>query len=89
MHNYTEAVFKFIGIFMHMPRKDILKITEKILKILSDKKEHSIQSISLKVNTQWRTAVKCLEFLQRIELVKERKGNVTYKAERLFSLKKG
>ncbi|MEK6882417.1 MAG: hypothetical protein AABY22_22545 [Nanoarchaeota archaeon] len=71
-----------------MPRKDILKITEKILKILSNKKEHSIQSISLKVNTQWRTAIKCLEFLKKIDLVKERKGNITYKAERLFSLNK-
>ena len=71
-----------------MPRKDILKITEKILKILSDKKEHSVQSISLEARTQWRTAIKCLEFLQKIGLIKERKGNITYKAERLFSLNK-
>ena len=71
-----------------MSRRNILKVAEDILKILSDKKEHSIQSISLKANTQWKTAVKCLEFLKKIDLVKERKGNVTYKAERLFSLNK-
>ena len=87
MHNYTEVVFKFICIFVHMPRKDILTIIEKILKILSNKKEKSVQSISLQVNIQWRTTIKCLEFLKRINLVKERQGKTTYKAERLFSLK--
>ena len=71
-----------------MSRRNILEVVENILKILSDKKEHSIQGISLKVNTQWKTAVKCLEFLQKIGLIKERKGNITYKAERLFSLNK-
>jgi len=70
-----------------MSRKDILKITEKILKIISDKKEHSVQSISVEARTQWRTAVKCLDFLKNVGLVKERKGNITYKAERLFSLR--
>lgn len=71
-----------------MSRRNVLEVAEKIIKILSDKKEYSIQNISLKANTQWKTAVKCLEFLQKVGLVKERKGNVTYKAERLFSLKK-
>ena len=72
---------------MHMPRRDILKVTEQILKKLSIKKDESIQSLSLEINAQWRTTIKCLEFLKRIGLVKERKGKTTYKTERLFSLK--
>jgi len=64
-----------------------LKKADKILKILLNKKEKSVQSISLQVNIQWRTTIKCLEFLKRINLVKERQGKTTYKAERLFSLK--
>lgn len=70
-----------------MPRKDILKTTEDILKLLSDKKEHSIQNISVRLNIQWKTSIKSLEFLKRINMVKERKGKITYKPERLFRLR--
>ena len=71
-----------------MPRNDILNITEKILQILRDHKEYSINQISNKLKIQWKTSVKALEFLKKIGLVKERKGKTTHKAERLFSLKK-
>ena len=71
-----------------MPRRDILKIIEEILKLLLDKKEHSVQNISTKLKCQWKTTIKCLNFLRKINLVKERKGKVTHKAERLFSFRK-
>ena len=70
MYNYTEVVFKIIGISVPMPRRDILKITEEILKLLSDKKEHSVQNISTKLKSQWKTTIKCLNFLKKINLVK-------------------
>ena len=70
-----------------MSRNDILKITEKILKILKDNKEYSVNQISNKLKIQWKTSIKALEFLKRIDLVKERKGKTTHKTERLFSLK--
>ena len=69
-----------------MPRKNILEIIENILRLLK-KGEHSINQISYKLKIQWKTSVKALEFLKKINLVKERKGNRTYKEERLFSLK--
>jgi len=70
-----------------MPRDNILDITEKVLRLLSNGKEYSINNISDKLRLQWKTAVKVLEFLKKVNLVKERKGKTTYKQERLFSLK--
>ena len=71
---------------MHMKRRGVLEVVEKILKLL-EKGEYSVHAISEKANCQWKTAIKCLEFLKRIKLVKERVGNKTYRSERLFSLK--
>ncbi|MEK6917440.1 MAG: hypothetical protein AABW51_00660 [Nanoarchaeota archaeon] len=71
-----------------MSRDSILDITEKILKRLSNKKEHTINNISNELKIQWRTSVKVLEFLERIGLAKERRGKITYKQERLFSIRK-
>lgn len=70
-----------------MPRKDILEVMRRILKVLSGKKEYSIKTVSYKVNSHWETTLKALEFLKEIGLVKERKGKAAYKPERLFSLK--
>ncbi len=75
MHGYS---------YMH---RDILLITEEILKLLSKEKELSIRQISLRVRTHRAVALKSLEFLKRINLVKERKGDQTERVERLFSLK--
>ncbi len=70
-----------------MPRKSILEVMRGILKLLSDKKEYSTKSISYKLKSRWETTLKALEFLEEIKIVKERKGDVLYKAERLWSLK--
>ena len=69
-----------------MKRRGILKVAEEIIKILSKEKECSIQYLATKTKSQWITIVKILEFLKKIGVVKERKGNVTYRAERLFRL---
>ena len=71
--------------YMH---RNILVITEDILKLLSKEKEISIRQVSLKVKTHRAIALKSLEFLKRINLVRERKGQDTKRIERLFSLVK-
>ncbi len=70
--------------YMH---RNILIITEDILKLLSREKELSVRQISLNVKTHRAIALRSLEFLKRIKLVEERKGTETNRAERLFSLK--
>ena len=67
--------------------RDILIITEEIIKTLSKEKELSIRQISLKVRTHRAVALKSLEFLKRIKFVKEREGDSTRRIERLFSLR--
>lgn len=68
--------------------RSILIITEEIIKLLSKEKELSIRQISLKIKTHRAVALRSLEFLKRINLVKERKGEETKRVERLFSLVK-
>jgi len=68
--------------------RDILSITEEILKLLSKEKELSTRQISLRVKTHRAVALKSLEFLKRIKLIEERKGNESKRIERLFRLKK-
>ena len=70
-----------------MTRRTILDVAEESLKILSDKEQHSVQGISTELGCQWRTTIKVLEFLKKVDLVKEVEGKTTYKTERLFSLK--
>jgi predicted ArsR family transcriptional regulator len=67
--------------------RGVLIITEEIVKILSKEKELSIRQISLKVRTHRAIVLRSLEFLKRINIVKERKGEDTKREERLFSLK--
>ena len=69
-----------------MSRRSILEVIEDILKVLKRNKELSVKSISNEVRSQWETTIKALEFMKRINLVKERQGKKTNKAERLFSL---
>lgn len=71
-----------------MGRRNILEVIEDILKVLKKEQEMSVKAISESVNSQWETAIKALEFMERVNLVKEREGKKTNKAERLFSLKK-
>ena len=67
--------------------RDILMITEEIIKLLSKEEELSIRQVSLRVKTHRAIALRSLEFLKRINLVKEREGDETKRVERLFSLK--
>ncbi len=76
-----------MGIIGYMPRNNILETTKQTLKLLRNNKEQSINEVAEKLKIQWKTAVKCLEFLKDIGLVIERKGEKTYREERLFSLK--
>jgi predicted transcriptional regulator len=62
-------------------------VTEDIIKILEKEDELSIMAISKEADTQWRTALKSLNFLSNIGIVKERKGKKTNKEERLFILR--
>lgn len=66
--------------------RNILKITEEIIKILSKEKELSIRQISLKVRSHRAVVLKSLEFLKRIGYASERKGNKNKVETRLFSL---
>jgi DNA-binding transcriptional regulator YhcF (GntR family) len=70
-----------------MPRKSIILIISEVKKILEKEKELSVRQISLKINSQWRTALKALEIMKELGIVKERKGKDTQREERLFSLK--
>lgn len=73
---------------VYMKKEGILSITERVLDFLKDGEEHTIHSVSYELRIHWNTAVKILEHLKKISLVKEKKGKKTYKHERLFSLKK-
>ena len=66
--------------------RSILDITEEIVKLLKKNKELSVRQISIKVKSHRNVVLKSLEFLKKMDLVKERKadGNVD---TRLFSLK--
>ncbi len=66
--------------------RDILIITEEVIKLLLKEKELSIRQISLRIKTHRAVALKSLEFLKKIKFVKERKGEETKRIERLFSL---
>ena len=71
-----------------MGRRNILDVIEDILKVLKKQDELSVKAISEEVKSQWETTIKALEFMKKIELVKERHGKKTNKVERLFSLRK-
>lgn len=71
---------------MHMTRRNILEVTEDLIKILKKEDEISIKSLSKKAGSQWRTTAKSLEFLKSVGIVKERHGKKTNKEERLFRL---
>ena len=75
-----------MGIIGYMHRNNILETTKMVLKALNSG-EHTINEVADKLKIQWKTAVKCLEFLKEVGLVSERKGEKTYKEERLFRLK--
>jgi len=67
-------------------RRNAILILEDILIILNKNKELSFNQIQNKTKTQWRTLKKCLEFLIKIKLIKERNINGRHNSTRLFSL---
>ena len=86
MNRYSYFIFKYISRYSYMHR-NILNITEEIIKILKKDKELSIRQISLKVRSHRAVVLKGLEFLKRIDYVKERKDDKNKVDTRLFSLK--
>ncbi|HVY01937.1 MAG TPA: hypothetical protein VHA12_04205 [Candidatus Nanoarchaeia archaeon] len=70
-----------------MTRKSMLNVLRAVLKLLQKDKELSVKAISDEIGSQWETTIKALEFLEEFGLVKQRKGNESYRTERLFSLK--
>ena len=70
-----------------MKKRHILDITEEVYSLLKKEKDLSIKSIADKTNSRWETSLRILEFLKRMDLVKESKGKKTYREGRLFSLK--
>ena len=87
MYIYAYLVFKFMCSLKHMTRRSILEVTEEIVNLLKKGDEISVKGISEKVDSQWRTTLKSLEFLKGVGIVKERKGKKTNREERLFSLR--
>jgi len=69
-----------------MGRRNILDVIEDILRVLNRNDEMSVKRISEEIKSEWETTIKALEFMKKIDLVKEREGKKTNKIERLFSL---
>lgn len=70
-----------------MSGRSVHLIMEDIFDILKKEKELSIRQLSIKLGSQWITTKKALNSMKKLRLVSERKGNKTYKEERLFRLK--
>jgi putative ribosome biogenesis GTPase RsgA len=70
-----------------MARRNILEVIEDILVVLKKQPDMSVKAISEEVKSQWETTIKALEFMKKIDLVKESEGKKTNRIERLFNLK--
>ena len=86
MYNYTDWLLKTICAFTQMGRRNILDVIEDIIKILKKEDEMSVKAISEAIKSQWETTIKALDFMKKINIVKEKEGKKTNKTERLFSL---
>ncbi len=67
--------------------RNILDITEEIIKLLKKHKELSTRQISLKIKSHRAVVLRSLEFLKRIGYIQERKDDKNKVDTRLFSLK--
>ena len=70
-----------------MARRPITQIIQEVRDLLEKEGELSIRQVSLKLHSQWRTALKVLETMKDLGITKERKGTDTERDERLFSLR--
>jgi predicted transcriptional regulator len=71
-----------------MKRRNILDIGEDIFKLLLKGDKLSVHNIAQKIRCEWRTAIRVLEFLKVVSVVKEKKvstGRNRY--ERIFYLR--
>ena len=72
-----------------MKRRGVLEISEDVYRLLLKESELSVHAISQKVKCEWKTAVKILEFLGKVGVVKEKRFSTGEKRyERLFELTK-
>ena len=71
-----------------MERRNTISILENILETLKKDEELSFNQLQKKTKTQWRTMKSCVEFLVKVGLIKERRGESAPNPERLFSLYK-
>lgn len=70
-----------------MTRKSPYDTVREITKVLRKNKELPIKSIANEIGSQWDTTLTALEFMKELKIVKERDGKMTYRTERLFSLR--
>lgn len=70
-----------------MARRPITDIIQEVKELLKKESELSVRQIAIKTHSQWRTALKVLETMKKLDIIKERKGSSTEREERLFSLK--
>jgi predicted transcriptional regulator len=69
-------------------RRESLYLAKEIYFFLKkNKKEYSINKITIEMNAKYEATIKALEFLKDVGLAKERKGNTKPIPGRLFSLK--
>lgn len=70
-----------------MPKKRQVAI-ERIFELLKQEDELSIRQIAYKLRMHRGTAVRWLEVLKKLDVVKERENTENKRSDRLFSLKK-
>jgi len=70
-----------------MERRDTISVLNEVLSVLKKNKELSFNQLQKKTKTQWRTLKNCIDFLLKVKLIKEKKGDSKPNPERLFSLK--
>ena len=70
-----------------MERRDTISVLQEVLIVLKKEKELTFNQLQRKTNTQWRTLKRCIDFLKKVGLIKERRGEAKPNPERFFSLK--
>ena len=70
-----------------MERRDTISILGEILSVLKEHQELSFNQLQKKTKSQWRTLIRCIEFLKKTDLIQEKKKDSKPLPIRLFSLK--
>ena len=69
-----------------MKRRHAVAVLEDLLIILKKNKELSFNQLQRESKTQWRTLKRCLDFLIKAKLIKEKRTGKEKTSTRLFSL---